>query len=112
MPFPDHIVRSRYIISTAHTHPIIPRSAELKEIIAAQLPTSGELFDACRQWGAVRALEVWITTKEFKDGQPIEWRARVEFWQEDEAHRFEVGMGDFGMLIKGWEVSVSAISCF
>lgn len=104
MPFPDHPVPARYIASHRHVERVIPRSADLLDVVAAQLPTPGELFDACRPWGAIRELEVWIQDNNLKDGEPIKWRARVEFWHEDEAHRFELGIGEQGCLIKGWEV--------
>lgn len=111
MPFPNHIVPIRYIRSFLHIDPVAPKSTSAADLVAAQLPTPSELFDTCRPWGAVRALSIW-TEEEVRNGEPIKWRAKVEFWQEEDAQRFETGLGENGILIKGWQVYVcSSLGC-
>jgi len=70
-------------------------------------PSPGELFDAVRLWGSLREVSVWAV-KAFPDQEEGEgnltWRARVEFWFEDEARRFEVAFGQTGSIIKGWQL--------
>ena len=47
-----------------------------------------------------------------RNGEPIKWRAKVEFWQEEDAQRFETGLGENGILIKGWgEYVCSSLGC-
>jgi len=67
-------------------------------------PTPGQLFDAIRPWGSLRSVGVWADGLG-EDKQTI-WGARVEFWYEDEARKFEVGFGQTGSLVKGWQMWV------
>jgi hypothetical protein len=56
----------------------------------------------------MRQLSVWAQEAERvpgSEGPPeLLWRARVEFWYEDEARRFEIGFGQSGCIIKGWKL--------
>ena len=71
----------------------------------AQCPSPGELYDEVRKWGSLRQVSVWAheAARQGENGQ-LRWGARVEFWYEDEAARFEVGFGQTGSTIKGWQL--------
>ena len=103
MPFPNLPVPARHLVPTVRVDPEPPRSNARDDVIAAQMPTPSELFDTCRVWGAVRSLRVHVD-QAIVDNEPVSWKARVEFWHEDDAHRFEVGLGQQAILIKGWQV--------
>lgn len=66
-------------------------------------PSPGELFEAVRFWGSVREIKVWAEPP-VQEGGPPSWGARIEFWYEDEARRFEIGFGQRGSHIKGYQV--------
>lgn len=104
LPPQENPVPARYITPHHHVQPILPAAPTAEAAIEAQVPTPGEVFDACRRWGTVRLVSVWLETGQLTDGLPVKWKCRVEFWYEDEAKRFEVGMGKMGILIKGWQV--------
>lgn len=104
LPLSTPGVPARYIHPHQHTQPVQPLAATAEAAISAQVPTPAELFDVCRQWGAVRVISVWVENSHLQDGLPVKWKGRVEFWYEDEAKRFEVGLGEMGMLVKGWQV--------
>jgi hypothetical protein len=75
-------------------------------------PTPSEVFDAVRPWGSIRQLSVWSESATGGVGDANRapsthvpsWGARVEFWYDDEAARFDVGFGQRACLIKGWQV--------
>jgi hypothetical protein len=75
-------------------------------------PTPSEVFDAVRSWGSIRQLSVWsesatggvVDAKRAPSTHVPSWGARVEFWYDDEAARFDVGFGQRACLIKGWQV--------
>jgi len=79
----------------------------------ARCPTPGELFDALRPWGSMRDIAIWAGDVEplgrdsniTEHSRPVlDWGARVEFWSEEEAARFQVGFGATGSLVKGWQM--------
>lgn len=101
---PSHNVPARYINPTILVSPILPAGDNASARMAAQLPTPGEVFDFCRRWAAVREVHVWMREGHPNNSQLFMWSARVEFWYEDEALRFDSGVGDRGDLLKGWQV--------
>jgi hypothetical protein len=109
LPLPDQIVPARYLRPSALVHPPsepLPADATLK--FMAQCPSSAQLYDSIRPWGSLRQLSVWAQEEELPPGTEgqarLLWRARVEFWYEDEAKMFEIGFGQTGSIIKGWQV--------
>ncbi|ORY33788.1 hypothetical protein BCR39DRAFT_557015 [Naematelia encephala] len=89
-----------------------PADGSPTQIFMAQCPSPGELFDAVRPWGSVRSVSVWIQQfNELSLSQlppSLVWAARVEFWYEDEAQRFDIGFGQTGSTIKGWQMSIAS----
>ena len=95
----------RYIRPTQAALVPAIKSPNATERFMQQCPTPGELFDAVRSWGSVRQLRVWAeTTPSEGSTEEVKWGARVEFWYEDEARRFQIGFGQMASLIKGWQV--------
>jgi hypothetical protein len=104
LPFPDPPVPARYLRPTEHIiFPCTGDNSDPAAVLSSQVPSLGELFDIIRPWGSLRQVTVW-----FEDSLPAEhgpptlsWGARVLFWYEDEARRFEQGFGTTGFTIKG-----------
>ncbi|WVR09791.1 hypothetical protein IAU60_006867 [Kwoniella sp. DSM 27419] len=105
---------ARYIRPTALIRiPELPADATMEAIFKAFFPTPSEVYDAVRPWGSVRSVNVYLqqTLTGQGAGQPIQghlWLAKVEFWYDDEASRFDFGFGEKGWLIKGWQVMISS----
>ena len=78
----------------------VPASSDPVDIFMAQCPTPVELFNAVRQWGSVREIRIWTENQNTR----LSWVARVEFWYEEEAKRFETGFGQQALTLKGWQV--------
>nr|ODN81175.1 hypothetical protein L203_05681 [Cryptococcus depauperatus CBS 7841] len=71
-------------------------------------PTSSELYDTVRPWGSLKSISTWATDANgSKNLGKVQWFAKVEFWYSEEAQRFQIGFGQLGCLIKGWQVLVS-----
>ena len=106
MPFPDPPVPARYIRPTLQVSPAPTTiSQDPAQALHSQVPSLGELFDAFRPWGSLRQITVWLEEQPYSCGPPtMLWGARVLFWYEDEARRFEVGFGATGLLIKGYQM--------
>lgn len=109
LPFPDPPVPARYLRPTQHIS--TPQSAHSKDPVVAlssQVPALGELFDIVRPWGSLRQITVWLEKGQSAESDQLQpalsWGARVSFWYEDEARRFEMGFGATGFLIKGWQM--------
>lgn len=109
LPFPDPPVAAR---SLSPTKLVIPPQNPTNISNGNQaimiFPTAGELFDQIRPWGTLRKVSVWVVnefsgTGRDPHGNP-RWEARVEFWYEDEAKRFDVGFGQTGSIVKGWQL--------
>ncbi|KAK8869837.1 hypothetical protein IAR55_000405 [Kwoniella newhampshirensis] len=108
LPSPEPYVSGRYIRPTQMAvFPILPSNPTPEQTVAAYFPTPSELYDAVRPWGSIRLVNTWIqeTADEKVDGR-FQWLARVDFWHEDEARRFESGFGATGSLLKGWQVYI------
>ena len=105
-PYPESGVlppsqsRARFIRPMKQLTVEVPASSDPVDVFMAQCPTPVELFNAVRPWGSVRELRIWTENKESN----LVWVARVEFWFEDEARRFEVGFGQKALTLKGWQV--------
>jgi len=95
--------------------PNLPQNHTQADEFVAKCPTPGELFDAIRPWGSLRTVGVWVQNiHQSQDGMTggagcgggaeLKWSAKVDFWYEDEARRFEVGWGQTGSLLKGWQL--------
>ncbi len=108
VPFPDPPVAARYLRPTMLMQfPEIPLESTATAGFMASCPSPGELFDVVRQWGSLRQVSVWADNSGDTpaDGPAnSKWGARVEFWFENEARRFEVGFGQTGSIIKGWQL--------
>ncbi|KAI9638333.1 uncharacterized protein MKK02DRAFT_42720 [Dioszegia hungarica] len=108
LPFPDPPVPARYIRPTLQVSPAPTTiSQDPAQALHSQVPSLGELFDAFRPWASLRQITVWLEEQPSSCGPPtMSWGARVLFWYEDEARRFEVGFGATGLLIKGYQIFV------
>lgn len=73
----------------------------------AQCPSPGELFEAVRPWGSIRQVGIFLQPTSHTESL---WFARVEFWYNDEARRFDVCFGETGSTIKGWQVYVVSLT--
>jgi hypothetical protein len=107
LPFPDPPVPARYIRPTRQVIPsALDGNSDQITIVSAQVPSLGELFDLIRPWGSVRQITVWFEEGQSSGHKPtaVSWSARVLFWYDDEARRFEHGFGATGMLVKGWQM--------
>ncbi|WWD15889.1 hypothetical protein CI109_100313 [Kwoniella shandongensis] len=114
LPLPDGYVTSRYIRPThLAIPPTLPPNPTPEQSVAAYLPTPNELYAAVRPWGSVRMVNTWVQEtvgegSDMHDAGKLKWLARVDFWFEDEARRFEIGFGATGSLLKGWQVFIYA----
>lgn len=103
-PVPARCLQPTKLSGPAETTIIDPLTAGFMSLC----PSPGELFDAVRQWGSIRQVSVWAhASSESPVRNPfgnLTWGARVEFWFETEARRFEVGFGQTGSVIKGWQL--------
>ncbi|KAK4688223.1 hypothetical protein P7C73_g1892, partial [Tremellales sp. Uapishka_1] len=116
LPSPPGPVSIRYIQPTKLVNaPISSPYPNTTDALMATVPTPGQLHDAFRPWGSMREVSVWVEEKRGPQGEfspdggkqgNLQWRARVEFWYEDEARRFEVGWGQTGSLLKGWQLAI------
>jgi hypothetical protein len=103
LPLPDPYTPARAVRPTRHVEPRPEADGENPTtIFVAHCPTPGELFEDIRPWGSLRSVRVWADG--FEGDAAVSWGARVEFWYEDEARRFEVGFGQTGSLVKGWQM--------
>lgn len=100
MPLPLGESRGRYIRPTQRVLQPLQIIPNITPGPIAQCPSPAELFDAVRGWGSVRDIQIW---SEPLMGQ-LSWAARVEFWYEDEANRFEIGFRQQGSHFKGWQM--------
>ncbi|KAL1405283.1 hypothetical protein Q8F55_008910 [Vanrija albida] len=75
------------------------------------LPTEGQVYDLIRSWGAIREVSVTLEVSrprdlpEHIDGD-VRWRAKVVFWHDDEATKFETEFQAKGLLVEGWLIDV------
>ncbi|KAL7423910.1 hypothetical protein Q5752_001495 [Cryptotrichosporon argae] len=70
-------------------------------------PTPGEVWQAVRPWGSLRSIMVWIdNTAPHEQNMGKHWRAKVEFWYEEDAKHFDTGFGATGALLKGWQIGI------
>jgi hypothetical protein len=91
--------------------PVAPRFIRPVKLANPQMSTAypqpGQLWDFVRPWGSIR--EVSVTLEESQvQGTPsgqgeCRWRAKVQFWYEEEAHRFESSFLNAGPFA-GWEM--------
>jgi hypothetical protein len=65
-------------------------------------PQPGELWDYVRPWGSIREVSVVLEETHVADAETeCRWRAKVQFWWEDEASRFETNNSS---TFAGWEM--------
>jgi hypothetical protein len=102
LPYPQHLTPARYIRPKRSIAPPLPVDDNAMLNFMAHCPTPGELFDAVRPWGSLRSISVWADR--IGPEEKPSWGARVEFWYGDEARMFEVGFGQTGSLMKGWQL--------
>lgn len=78
------------------------------DVSHAMLPSEGQIWDTVRGWGSIRHISVFLEVNQNELSSPgggeYRWRAKVEFWYEDEAAMFEQGFSRMGGSIVGWQV--------
>lgn len=109
LPFAEPICPARFIRPIKLVMPVRPTTKHRPaEEFMSRCPSPGELFDTLRRWGSIRQVSVWAEHGSVTAfGNPEEsfgWAARVEFWFDDEATRFQVGFGQTGSTVKGWQM--------
>ncbi|WVQ98700.1 hypothetical protein IAU59_005831 [Kwoniella sp. CBS 9459] len=116
LPLPDSPTTTRYICPTKLAiAPSLPPNPSPEQSFRAYVPTPAEVFDAVRPWGCIRSVNSYLQQTQI-EGQPDDptqghlWMAKVEFWYEAEALRFETGFGESCSLLKGWQVFVQGMA--
>lgn len=112
LPAPPLPCPARYICPTTlvASPPPLLTTEDADAAYLRTCPTPGQVFDAVRPWGAVRIISVWLEERPADHADhagsagTLSWKARVEFWDDMEARRFEVGFGAHGLLLKGWRM--------
>lgn len=77
------------------------------DINHASMPSEGQIWDTVRGWGSIRHISVFLEVNQGETSAAVgecRWRAKVEFWYEDEAAMFEQGFNRLGGSIVGWQV--------
>lgn len=78
------------------------------DINHAGMPSEGGIWDTVRGWGSIRHISLFLEVNQAGSTSPsggeYRWRAKIEFWYEDEAAMFEQGFSRMGGLIAGWQV--------
>ena len=62
----------------------------------AAMPTPQEVYDIVRVWGSIRLINLVVVGSG--------WSCRIEWWYEDEAHRFQCNFKRAGSSLKGHQV--------
>ncbi|WRT67117.1 uncharacterized protein IL334_004083 [Kwoniella shivajii] len=108
LPNPTSSTATRYIRPARMVAtPKPPCDPELAFL--ANFPTPGKVYDAVRPWGSIRTVNTYVTeASEQGKGEHNNhlWLARVEFWYEEEASRFDRGFGQTASLLKGWQIHI------
>ncbi|OCF45496.1 hypothetical protein I317_00744 [Kwoniella heveanensis CBS 569] len=116
LPLPESPASTRYIRPTKLAlAPTLPPNPSPEQSFRAYVPTPAEVYDAVRPWGSIRSVNSYLQQAaiEGKQEDPTQghlWMARVEFWYEDEASRFETGFGQACNLLKGWQIYIHGIA--